>query len=133
MTPPPPPIVFFDGVCGLCNAVVDVLLRADRRQILRFAPLQGETAARLLRLGPGDTLDTIRLLDERGAHDKSTAALRICGHLGGPWHLARALWLIPRPWRDLVYGWVARNRYAWFGKKTACRLPTAAERARFLP
>lgn len=129
----PQSIVFFDGVCGLCNAAVDVLLRADRRKALLFAPLQGETARQRLSTAPDAAFDTIILLDAHGRHERSDAALRICQHLGGLWRLWLVFWLIPRPVRDSVYGFIARNRYAWFGQKAACRLPTPAERERFLP
>lgn len=126
------PIVFFDGVCGLCNSAVDTLLRADRQNRLKFAPLQGETAQRLLGTQPDQEFATIVLLDAQGRHEKSAAALRICALLPGLWKLLQVFWLIPRPLRDGVYGWIARHRYAWFGKKESCRLPTPAERARFL-
>ncbi len=124
------PIVFFDGVCGLCNGVVDTLLRVDRRNRLLFAPLQGETA--LARLGEA-TLNSIVLVDTAGRHEKSAAALRICLHIGGLWQVLLIFWLLPRPLRDALYDFIARNRYAWFGKHELCRLPTPQERARFLP
>jgi predicted DCC family thiol-disulfide oxidoreductase YuxK len=133
------PIVFFDGVCGLCNTAVDVLLRADRHHRLIFAPLQGETAQRLLHTPAHvnetaePSFDTIVLLDAAGRHEKSDAALRICRHLGGFWRMWLAFYVLPEPIRDALYSFVARHRYAWFGKKDTCRLPTPEERQRFLP
>lgn len=128
------PILFFDGVCGLCNRVVDRLLRADRRGVLRFAPLQGKTARRLLPDPPADPAGwSVVLRDADGVHQQSAAALRVCRHVGGWYRLLLPLRLIPRALRDPVYRWIARNRYRWFGRRDACRLPSPAERERFLP
>lgn len=126
-------IVFFDGVCGLCNRFVDFLIARDSKSKLSFAPLRGETAKRLLgKDGPQEAvLLTVILIDSKGMHVKSDAAIRTLSHLGGVWHLAALFYLVPRPLRDLVYDWVARNRYSWFGKRESCRLPAPAERARF--
>lgn len=126
------PIVFFDGYCGLCNGFVDFVLARDRARRFRFAPLQGGTAR--ARFGdPGEVDPTTIILDEDGVvHERSTAALRIVSGLGGAWRLVAVLGLVPRPIRDAVYDWVARHRYGWFGKRDACRLPTAEERAVFL-
>lgn len=129
----PPPIVYFDGVCGLCNRAVDFLIRRDRRGVLRFAPLQGETAQARLGTRPDDAFDTIVLEHQGRRFDKSDAALRICGHLGGYLRVLSWARILPRFLRDPLYNLVASNRYAWFGKKESCRLPTAAERSRFLP
>ncbi len=131
---PEPPIVFFDGTCGLCNAWVDFLLRVDRKQRLRFAPLQGETARERLPIRPRSGLETIALLDERGIAERSEAVLRILEALGSPWRApARLLRRMPLRWRDGFYDGVAARRYRWFGKRDACRVPAAAERERFLP
>lgn len=127
------PIVFFDGICGLCNASVDRLLRWDRRGVLRFAPLQGATAEHLLPERLTGHLDTLVLLDAEGLHLRSEAALRALMYVGGPWRLLAGLRVVPRPVRDGVYDLIARRRYKWFGKKESCRLPLPHERERFLP
>jgi len=128
------PILFFDGVCALCNQSVDAILRADTRGAIHFAPLQGETAKRLLPPLPADPEDwTLVYLDERGIHEYSDAAIEVSRRLGGFWALAGLLRAVPRALRDPVYRWIARHRYRWFGKWDACRVPSADERARFLP
>jgi predicted DCC family thiol-disulfide oxidoreductase YuxK len=128
------PILFFDGVCGLCNAAVDAILAADRRGEIRFAPIQGETAKRLLPPLPEDPLEwTLLYLDERGLHRYSDAAIEVSRRIGGFYAIAGLLRIVPRPLRDPVYRWIARNRYGWFGKRDSCRVPGPAERARFLP
>jgi predicted DCC family thiol-disulfide oxidoreductase YuxK len=130
---PERPIVFFDGVCGLCDRTVNFLLSADRRQSLLFAPLQGETAEALLNESQRD-LKSMVFLTKGKAYRKSAAAVRILWTLGGCWQVAAGLlWLIPGPVRDLGYNLVAQWRYRIFGKRETCRMPTPEERARFLP
>jgi len=128
------PIVFFDGVCGMCNRTVDFLLTRDRNAQFLFAPLQGETAKD--RLPPRDTqtLSSIVLHVGNNTWRASAAVCRILWKLGGCWSVLGALlWLIPWPVRELGYKVIAVNRYRWFGKKEACRMPTPDERERFLP
>ncbi len=127
-------VVFFDGVCGLCNVSVDFILARDTHQRFRFAPLQGETARQVLPAADRERLDTLVLLTERAAYRRSAAVVRILWRLPGVWPVLGALlWLIPGPLRDLGYRIVSANRLSWFGKKETCRLPTPEERERFLP
>lgn len=143
------PILFFDGVCGLCNRFIDLMLRADSRDRFRYAPLQGETAQRLLGVDDeagnrktsdlplgnprnGDPQSFVFLENDR-RFEQSSAVLHALGRLGGPWRLTAFLYVFPRPLRDMIYRFVARNRYRWFGKSDECRLPTPEERERFLP
>ena len=128
------PILFFDGVCGLCNRSVDLLLRIDKKDIFRFAPLQGETASRMLPPLTGDPeIWSILYLDENGLHDQSDVTIQVCRRLGGLWGLVGLLRIMPVTIRNVAYRFVARNRYRWFGKHDTCRLPTPEEQARFLP
>jgi predicted DCC family thiol-disulfide oxidoreductase YuxK len=128
------PIMFFDGVCHLCNRSVDFLLRVDRAGRLRFAPIQGETARELLPpMQEEPERWAIFLADEAGLHEASDAVLRICSVLGAPWTLLGVFAIVPRAVRDAAYRFVARSRYRWFGRYETCRLPSAEEKARFLP
>jgi predicted DCC family thiol-disulfide oxidoreductase YuxK len=128
------PIIFFDGVCVVCNRFVDVVLRADRRNVFHFAPLQGETARALLPSRPSHPAAwSLLYLDERGLHDESDAWLEVHRRLGGGWAFLGLLRIVPRWIRNPVYRVIARNRYRWFGRRRVCRVPTAAERDRFLP
>lgn len=135
-TPPSPPggpILFYDGNCGLCARSVAWCLRRDRRRVLRFAPLQGETYAIAGGERPTD-LSTVTLLDGDGLHVRSEAVLRALRAVGGPWAaIAAVARLIPRGLRDAVYRYVAAHRMGWFGPAEACDLPTAEDRSRFLP
>ena len=133
-TPADRPIVFYDGECGLCHASVNALLARDPGGVLRFAPLQGETAAELLSAADTGCLDSLVLLDGAGRSDRSTAVARILRHLGGRYAVLGWLFTaIPSPLRNFAYRAVAKVRYRVWGKTDGCRLPTAAERERFLP
>ena len=137
----PTNVLFFDGVCGLCNRSVDFVLSRDRRGAIRFAPLQGETAKCRPKTecreptAERSNLDTVVWRDARGCEFvRSAAAVRVLWQLDGVWWLIGwLLWLIPLPLRDIGYRMLAANRYRLFGKKETCRLPTPAERDRFLP
>lgn len=125
-------IVFFDGVCGLCNRFIDRLLRMDRDGSLSFAPLQGSTAQQRLPAGMADAMESVVYLRDGAVLQRSDAALRILIDLGS-WRVLHGAWFIfPRVLRDEVYNWIARNRYRWFGKRETCRIPTPEERGRFL-
>lgn len=127
-------VLLFDGVCNLCNASVNFVIDRDPQAYFRFAALQSE-AGRALLEGQhlhGDYLDSIVLVEHGRVYTNSTAALRVARHLSGAWPLLAVFLVVPRPVRDLVYGWVARNRYRWFGRRDTCRLPTPELRVRFL-
>jgi predicted DCC family thiol-disulfide oxidoreductase YuxK len=133
MIPTEPTIVFFDGVCHLCQRSVQFILKNDPAGHFRFAPLQGSTARD--KLG-SDSINpvaaSIVLLEKGIRYERSTAALRICKHLRWP---AKALYggmIFPRFLRDAVYRWIAHNRYRWFGKDESCWLPRPEWRDRFL-
>ncbi len=127
------PIIFFDGVCGMCNTFVNVMLRADRKEVFVFAPLQGETARQMLApLSDNAEEWSLIYVDEAGPHDQFDASLEIYRRLGGLWGVLSLARHIPRSIRTPMYRIIARNRYRWFGKKESCRIPTASERARFL-
>jgi predicted DCC family thiol-disulfide oxidoreductase YuxK len=131
---PQPPVVFFDGVCGLCNRSIDFILKRDRRGVFLVTPLQGETAARMLDSEDRERLGSLIVWMSGRTYRRSAAVARVLWRLGPLWKVVGwLLWLIPLPVRDLAYCIVAGNRYRLFGKKDTCRLPTEAERARFLP
>ena len=134
------PIILYDGVCGLCNSLVQFLLKRDSDGRLRFASLQSDFATRVLQrhgFDPKD-LDTMHLVenyDQPGERvlQRSTAILRAGRELGGVWSFLAALGrVVPRPLRDMFYGLVARNRYRVFGKYETCMLPDPNQRSRFL-
>ena len=132
---PEPTVVYYDGVCGLCNRLVDFVIHRDPKARFRFAALQtprGERAAARVGLPVGE-LHSVIVEDGGALLVRSDAVLRVWRRLGFPWSaLAAAGAIVPRPIRDAMYRFVARRRYGWFGKSDTCRVPTPAERARFL-
>ena len=127
----PNPVVYFDGVCSLCNHAVDFLMAEDHYDRYRFASIQGETAKSVdnAELQAGKTM---ALQDGDQLYIKSEAVLRAAAGLGGHWRIISWFRLVPISIRDLVYMQVSNNRYAIFGKRDTCRMPTAEERMRFL-
>jgi predicted DCC family thiol-disulfide oxidoreductase YuxK len=127
-------IVLFDGVCHLCNSSVNFIIAHDRHRYFKFAPLQSTVGQELLGRHhlSTDTLDTFVLIEGGAAYTRSTAALRVARRLGGLWPLLYAGIVVPKPLRDLVYSFIARNRYRWFGKKESCMMPTPDVKERFL-
>ena len=127
-------IVLFDGVCNLCNGFVQFIIARDRKARFRFGALQSPEAHDLLHgssVVPQD-LSTVIYLRHGRVLTRSTAALSILRDLGWPWALCYAFMVVPPFIRNAVYGWVARNRYAWFGQQETCMIPTPELKARFL-
>lgn len=133
-----PATILFDGVCNLCHGFVQFVIRHDARGQFRFAALQSPAGQALLvahGYAPLAALadpDSVVLVDNSGLSTHSAAILRIAGRLGGGWRLVAVGWLLPWPWRDALYRFVARHRYRWFGRQASCWLPTPELRTRFL-
>lgn len=125
-------LVLFDGVCGLCNGWIDLLLDIDTAKRLQFSPLQGE-AAKSYALPNHIPLSSIIYVRGIYVFTKSRAVLEICRDLGGVWAIGSLLRIVPWFIRDAVYDWVAKHRYRWFGKWASCRRPSTEEQRRFLP
>jgi predicted DCC family thiol-disulfide oxidoreductase YuxK len=123
-------IIFFDGVCNLCNAFVDFVIR--RNSDFKFASLQGLAASKLLPASLVQDLPSVVLFKDGEIFTESTAALKILKRLGGRWFLASVFLCVPKKLRDIVYRFVGRRRYRWFGQRDTCRLPSPEERVRFL-
>lgn len=127
------PILFFDGVCNLCDGFVQFVIKQDADAVFKFAPLQSNTAIELL----GEELDlkkldSVVLWDNGKLYSHSDVAIQVGSKLGGFWSLIQIFRIVPKFIRDAVYNWIARNRYRWFGKKDACMIPTPELKARFL-
>ena len=134
MSPRPQAVVVFDGVCNLCNYAVMFIIRRDVNGRYRFASLQSEAGQSLLRQYglPSEHFDSVVLIEGNRCYTQSTAALRIARGLGGLWPMLYLLIALPRPWRNALYNWVARNRYRWFGQPDQCLMPAPELRERFL-
>ncbi|MEM9136032.1 MAG: DCC1-like thiol-disulfide oxidoreductase family protein [Cyanobacteria bacterium P01_F01_bin.42] len=128
------PIIFFDGVCVMCNGFVDLMLQIDRSAKIRLAPLQGKTAQEYLPPLPDNQREwTIYYLDETGLYDRSEAVVQICQRLGSWTSLLSWTSLVSLPLRDGLYTWIARHRYDLLGRRETCRMIPPEHQHRFLP
>ncbi|AGH95630.1 thiol-disulfide oxidoreductase DCC family protein [Pseudobdellovibrio exovorus] len=130
-------IIFFDGICPLCNRFIKIVQRLDRKKVFRFSSLQSKTAAQKL-TKITDTSDPLSLnsvvyFQDGQYYTQSEALYQILNNLAGPWKaIARVFKTLPKNWRDRIYLYVADNRYRWFGKLESCPLPSAKEKEFYL-
>jgi predicted DCC family thiol-disulfide oxidoreductase YuxK len=125
-------ILFFDGVCVMCNSLVSFVLKYDTKHLFKFATLQGNAARERI---PGYThgdLKTVVLVDESGIHTESDAIIGLLIGLGGLFKAAMLLKIFPKKIRDYVYRFIAKNRYRWFGQTEHCALLTKEQRAQII-
>ncbi len=128
-------IILFDGVCDLCSGSVQFVIKRDKKDVFRYAAIQSEVGQQLIKDRRIDTsqVDSIILIEPGVAYfTKSDAALEIAGELGGLWKLTSVFKWIPKSIRDVIYDFVARNRYKWFGKQESCMIPTPELKGKFL-
>jgi predicted DCC family thiol-disulfide oxidoreductase YuxK len=128
-------IILFDGVCNLCEASVQFVIKYDKKDLFRFVALQSDLGKELIKHIGLDikNIDSVILYEPGIAYNyKSTAALEIAKNLGGFFHLGTIFRLIPNGLRNLLYDYVARNRYQWYGKKESCLIPTTQIQSKFL-
>lgn len=132
-------VILFDGVCKLCNAWGRFIIRFDKAQQIKLAPVQSEEGVALIdyyQLNQANTqqgqYDTMYYLKQGQVYEKSTAFLAIMATMPYPWRVLCMLKIVPRFIRDLVYDYVACRRYTLFGKYTQCTLPSPDHDKRFL-
>lgn len=125
-------IVFYDGECVLCNRTVRFLIKADRNQKLKFAPLEGATAKTLKINSFVDGESSVVFYNNGTLYYRSTAILNIIKGLPLPWNLLYVFWIVPSSIRDYFYRIIGKNRYRWFGKTTSCLLYEPKYKERFL-
>ena len=129
-----PVLILFDGVCNLCNGLVQFIIRRDAKGKFKFASLQSEVGRSLLKqfnIDP-DLLHSIVVIDNGVAFQRSDAVLRIANYLGGRWKMLTALKILPKFFRDACYDVVAATRYRIFGKQDSCMIPTPELKERFI-
>ena len=126
------PVIFFDGYCNLCNGAVQWIIKRDTKEQFYFTPISSQYAGHVLSPYFLTSVDSIVLVADGQTYIKSTAALEIAGRLPYPYPLLKIFSVIPAVLRDLVYDFIARNRYRIWGKRDACMIPTPDLKARFL-
>ena len=129
-------LILFDGVCNLCNSSVLYVIKRDKKDKFLFAPLESDIGKTIIKKFNIDTKETDSILLYNPKNDsltyKSTAALRVAKHLGFPVYLLAIFLVVPSFIRNLVYNYIAKNRYKWYGKKEACMIPTPELKAKFI-
>lgn len=127
-------IILFDGICNLCNGVVQFIINHDPENKFLFASLQSDAGQQLLKQFnlPSENFNSFILVQDNKVYNKSTGALKVARQIKGAWSWLYIFIIIPKFIRDAVYNWIAQNRYKWFGKKDACMIPTPELKARFL-
>jgi predicted DCC family thiol-disulfide oxidoreductase YuxK len=127
-------IILFDGVCNFCSFWVNFVIKRDKKDAFRFAALQSEKAKEITsRLNIDISKpDTFILITDNKFFTKSTAALMVCRELNSVVRILYPLIFLPEFFRDFIYDLVAKNRYKLFGKRDTCRVPTEADRLKFL-
>jgi predicted DCC family thiol-disulfide oxidoreductase YuxK len=130
----PKPIIYFDGVCNLCNNAVQFVLKNDKKKRFLFATLESDAGLNAVKQAKnGNRITESVILYYRGKYyTKSTAVLLTFKLLGGMWQILYPLILIPAFIRNAIYDLIGRNRYKWFGKKSTCPLPSAEIMERFV-
>ena len=128
------PILLFDGHCNFCNAWVRLIVRRDTAKKILFAPLQSSLGRKMLEENKIDVnyTESLVFFEEERYSLSSTAALRIYSYLDGWERYLQLLSVIPRPFRDAIYRFIAKYRYKWFGRREQCMVPTPELRERFL-
>jgi predicted DCC family thiol-disulfide oxidoreductase YuxK len=130
----PDDLILFDGVCNLCNALVQFVIRHDPNGEFHFAAIQSDIGRKIFQkygLDPTD-LQTFVFISDNRIFLRSSAAIAVVSRFGGAWRTCAIFWLIPRFVRDAVYSTIARNRYRWFGRKDTCMIPTPEIEKRFV-
>jgi predicted DCC family thiol-disulfide oxidoreductase YuxK len=127
-------IILFDGVCNLCNASVNFVIKHDKKAQFLFASFQSDAAKEIMLHFNLENLneDTVILVKDRKVYNKSTAALKIARRLDGGFKAFYAFFIVPKFLRDWVYVYIAKNRYQWFGKRESCMTPSLELKNRFL-
>ena len=125
-------IVFFDGVCNLCNGAVQFILKRDKKELFKFSALQSNFANKTLPSEEVNSLSSIILMHQGKILRESDAVIAISEELGYPWKLLKIASIIPKFIRDKVYQLIANNRYKLFGKKDQCMIPTPELINRFI-
>lgn len=125
-------ILFFDGVCHLCNGLVDFSLPKFQPGKIYFAPLQGPTAEKML-LPQDLSLDYVVYFRDGTIYRRSKAIAYLLQDIGGFYKLLSImLHILPSFISDFFYELIAKFRYRLFGKDEMCRIPTLEERKFFL-
>jgi predicted DCC family thiol-disulfide oxidoreductase YuxK len=128
-------IILFDGVCNLCDAAVQFIIKHDKKDVFRFVALQSDLGQQIVKhIGiDSKNIDSIVLYHPGIAYYfKSEAVLEIAKSLGGIFYFGTLFAIFPTSFNDRIYDYIAKNRYKWYGIKESCMIPTKELKAKFL-
>lgn len=127
-------VILFDGVCKLCNAWSQFIIRYDKACVVKLASVQSKEGQAILQHFnyPITHFDTMLFVNGNQAFEKSTAFLNIVTLLPAPLRYLRFFRILPRFFRDFLYDRIALNRYWLFGKYQSCMLPSPDHKQRYL-
>jgi predicted DCC family thiol-disulfide oxidoreductase YuxK len=128
-------IILFDGICNLCDALVQFIIKHDKKDSFRFVSLQSDLGKKIIAYIGIDTskIESLVLYEPGKAYYyKSQAVLRIATEIGGIYHLVRIVSIFPKSILNSFYDYVANNRFKWYGRKEACMLPSPEISSKFL-
>jgi predicted DCC family thiol-disulfide oxidoreductase YuxK len=128
-------IILFDGICNLCESSVLFVIKYDKKDIFRFVALQSDLGIEIVKhigLNPKH-IDSVILYEPGISYFyKSAAAIEIAKDLGGFFYMGTLFKIIPNGLRNLLYDFIAKNRYSWYGKKESCWTPSDKLKSKFL-
>lgn len=127
-------VLIFDGICILCNSIVNFVIKRDTKETFKFVALQSDKGKEFLKKHKLETsnVETVVLITEDQYYIKSAAALIVLKELGGIWKSLYIFIYLPKPIRDFIYNLIAKSRYRLFGKLNTCMIPTKEIMHRFL-
>lgn len=128
-------IILFDGICNLCESSIQFIIKRDKKDTFRYVAIQSEIGQKIIKHIGIDTSKTdsiILYLPGRAYYYKAEAALLIAKDLSGFYSILGYLSFIPNNLKNLIYDYIAKNRYKWYGKKESCMIPTPELKAKFL-
>jgi len=130
---PDAPVIYFDGVCNLCNRSVQLTLKWEQEPRFYFASLQGAAGARAMEAVGSQQAESVILQMDGVYYTEAEAAYRIARELRAPMRWLAILYKVfPRSASNALYRWVAKNRYRMFGKRDTCMIPDESLKSRFL-
>lgn len=127
-------ILLFDGYCNLCNSSVKFILKHEKKTDLYFTSLQSEIGIQILKhysLNPNE-INSLVLIENNKAFIKSSGALRVLKYLKGLYPLGFGMIIVPKFIRNIIYDFISKNRYKWYGKMDSCLIPDKELAKRFL-
>lgn len=127
-------VILFDGICKLCNAWSNFIIKHDRQRLFKLCSVQSEEGKKILNYFgyPTESYETMLYVEGNQCFQQSDAFFKIVSKLGYPWKAICIFSVIPKTIRNWLYDRIALNRYRLFGKYDYCNLPSADYEARFL-